>query len=240
VDIFALGAAFLAGLLTFLNPCVLPVLPIIFGAAAGTHKFGPVALSAGLALSFTAVGLFLATAGFSLGLSSDNFRIASAVLLIFFGAALAITKTQYALQSAFAPIGDWANGQMNRHQAAGLGGQFTLGVLLGALWSPCVGPTLGAATLLASQGQSLAAVTFAMLLFGVGASIPLLIIGMLLRKKFGAYRSLAGKAGQHGRIALGLAMIIAGALVLSGVDKRLESLFLDFAPDWLIRFSTQF
>jgi hypothetical protein len=59
---------------------------------------------------------------------------------------------------------------------AGVLGQFGVGVLLGAVWSPCVGPTLGAASLLASQGRDLGVVALTMLLFGFGAALPLLLL----------------------------------------------------------------
>jgi cytochrome c-type biogenesis protein len=59
----ALGLAFLAGVLTVLSPCVLPLLPIVLGAATSQHRLGPLALATGLALSFTAIGLFVATIG---------------------------------------------------------------------------------------------------------------------------------------------------------------------------------
>src|SRR5262245_9557011 len=78
----ALGLAFLAGILTVLSPCVLPLLPIILGAAASQHRLGPLALAGGLALSFTAIGLFVATIGFTAGLDTGFFRTVSAILLI--------------------------------------------------------------------------------------------------------------------------------------------------------------
>ena len=69
----ALGLAFLAGVLTVLSPCVLPLLPIVLGAAASQHRLGPLALAGGLALSFTAIGLFVATIGFAAGLDTGFF-----------------------------------------------------------------------------------------------------------------------------------------------------------------------
>ena len=83
-----LGLALLAGVLSVLSPCVLPLLPIVLGTAASQHRLGPAALAAGLALSFTAIGLFVATIGFAAGLDTGVFRTVSAVLLIA-GAALA-------------------------------------------------------------------------------------------------------------------------------------------------------
>jgi cytochrome c biogenesis protein CcdA len=239
MDLLTLGAAFLAGILTFLNPCVLPVLPIVFGSAANEHRYGPVALAGGLALSFTAVGLFIATVGLSLGIDGAVFRTASAIMLILFGLLLAVPQAQYRLQTVMGPISNWASNRSQRHSGSGLTGQFGLGALLGAMWSPCVGPTLGAASLLAAQGQQLPMVTLAMLLFGIGAAVPLLVLGTVLRPRIAAMRGRLGSAGRHGRLFLGGAMLIAGVLVLSGLDKSLEILFLDHAPGWLTSLGTR-
>ncbi len=59
------GFAFIAGILSILSPCVLPLLPIVIGAAASQHRLGPLALSCGLAISFTAIGILVATVGFA-------------------------------------------------------------------------------------------------------------------------------------------------------------------------------
>ena len=72
------GLAFLAGILSVLSPCVLPLLPLVLGAAASEHRLGPAALAAGLALSFVAIGLFVATVGFAVGLDGDVFRTVAA------------------------------------------------------------------------------------------------------------------------------------------------------------------
>ncbi len=69
-----LELAFLAGILSTLSPCVLPLVPLLLGTAASEHRFGPVALAVGLALSFTAIGIFVATVGFAIGL---RFRCAT-------------------------------------------------------------------------------------------------------------------------------------------------------------------
>ena len=81
--------SFVAGVLSVLSPCVLPLLPIVLGAAASEHRLGPVALAGGLALSFVAIGLFVAAVGFGLGLSGDLFRDVSAALIHLFQEAVA-------------------------------------------------------------------------------------------------------------------------------------------------------
>jgi cytochrome c biogenesis protein CcdA len=87
-----IGLALLAGLLTALSPCVLPLIPIVIGTALSEHRFGPVALTAGLALSFVVIGLFVATVGFAAGLDQELFRSVAAVLLIVVGGVLLLPR----------------------------------------------------------------------------------------------------------------------------------------------------
>ena len=77
--------ALLAGVLSILSPCVLPLVPVILAGAVAEHRVAPLGLAAGVALSFTAIGLFVAMIGFSIGLDMSMFRTAAAVLLILVG-----------------------------------------------------------------------------------------------------------------------------------------------------------
>jgi cytochrome c biogenesis protein CcdA len=88
VSVGALGFGFLAGLLSVLSPCVVPVLPLVFAPALSAHRFGAAALTAGLVSSFVAVGLFVATIGFSLGIDDGPVRDAAALLLGLVGLVL--------------------------------------------------------------------------------------------------------------------------------------------------------
>jgi cytochrome c-type biogenesis protein len=77
--------ALVAGVFSTLSPCVLPLLPIILATAIGEHRLGPLALATGLAVSFVAVGLFIATIGYAIGLDTGFFRSLAALLLITIG-----------------------------------------------------------------------------------------------------------------------------------------------------------
>src|SRR5450755_522222 len=99
-----LGLAYLAGVLSTLSPCVLPLLPLVIGAAASAHRLGPLALALGLASSFVVVGLFVATIGFSIGVDADVFRIVAAALMILIGIALIVPLLQARLALAAGPV----------------------------------------------------------------------------------------------------------------------------------------
>jgi cytochrome c-type biogenesis protein len=136
MTIGTLGLAFLAGCLSILSPCVLPLVPIVLGSAASEHRLGPVALTAGLALSFTAMGLFVATIGFAIGLDQDLLRTFGAVLLIALGFVLLLPSLQAQVVTAAGPVSNWVEDRFGGLDAGGLGGQFCLGLLLGAVWPP--------------------------------------------------------------------------------------------------------
>jgi cytochrome c biogenesis protein CcdA len=239
----ALGTLFLAlaaGVLSTLSPCVLPLLPIVSGAATAEHRYGPVALASGLTLSFVAIGLFAATVGFSLGLDAGAFRLVAATLLLVIGAVLLAPALQTRLAAATGPISEWTERRFGGFDAAGLRGQFAVGLLLGAVWSPCVGPTLGAASLLAAEGRDLGQVAAVMTAFGIGTAIPLLAIGLLSRDALTRWRGNLVSAGQRGRMALGAVILAAGGLIVTGLDKRLETLLVEASPAWLTELTTRF
>ena len=235
-----LGLALLAGSLSVLSPCVLPLLPIVLGTAASEHRLGPVALAAGLAISFTAIGLFVAAVGFAMGLDTDVFRAVSAVLLIAVGAILLVPALQQRFAVAAGPVGQWAGSYLDDFAATGLAGQFGLGLLLGAVWSPCVGPTLGAASLLAAKGENLGQVTLTMFAFGIGAALPLLLLGVLSREAMMRWRGRLMEAGKGGKAMLGALLVGIGLLILAGLDKQLEAILVEASPEWLTQLTTKF
>ena len=232
--------AFLAGILSTLSPCVLPLLPIVLGSALSEHRAGPLALAAGLALSFVTLGLVVATVGFAIGLDTNVFRMVAGVLLIAIGVVLLAPPLQARFALAAGPVGNWTEQRFGGFSTAGLGGQFAVGLLLGAVWSPCVGPTLGAASVLASEGKDLGAVAVTMLAFGIGAALPLLAIGLMSREALSRWRKHLLAAGSAGKMAMGVALIAAGALVLVGLDKRIETILVEASPAWLTDLTTRF
>ena len=231
--------AFVAGVLTVLSPCFLPILPIVLGTAASERKYGPAALAAGLALSFVVVGLLVSAIGFSIGLNTELFRGAAAALIVIFGAVLMLPVLQARLAMASGPIANWTDRRFGASFGGGYAGQFWLGVLLGTVWSPCVGPTLGAASLLAAQGRDLPQVALSMLVFGLGAALPLLIIGLLSREAMQRWRKQILTLGQGVKAAFGVLLIVIGTLVLAGLDKRVETVLVNASPQWLTDLTTR-
>jgi cytochrome c-type biogenesis protein len=235
-----LALAFAAGLLSILSPCVLPLVPIVLGTAIVVHPLGAVALAAGLSLSFTVIGLLLALVGFGLGIDAGMFRIAAAAIMIGLGVVLLVPSWQARLAAAGGPISDFADRRFGGAASSGIGGQFAIGLLLGAVWSPCVGPTLGAASLLASQGHDLLRVALTMAVFGIGAALPLILLGLLSRATLMGVRSRLMSAGKLGKGLLGATFIVIGVAIISGADKRLEAALVAASPPWLTELTTSF
>lgn len=233
------GLSFLAGVLSTLSPCVLPLVPILMGSAASTHRFGSFALVAGLMLSFTLIGVGLGSLGGSIGLEQDTLRVVGGALLILLGAVLFSSTLQERFSAAVSRLG-MGQELLARFNLNGLHGQFMLGLLLGVVWSPCVGPTLGVAITLASQGQALLQVASVMLIFSLGAGLPLLAIGMLSRQAMGKWRERMLEAGQKAKKVFGAALLLIGILILSGADKSFEKWAVNAMPDSLVTLTSRF
>jgi cytochrome c biogenesis protein CcdA len=212
----------------------------VLGAAVAAHPLGAFALAGGLAVSFTVLGLVLALVGFGLGVDPDMFRLAAAALMIVLGVVLIVPSWQAQLAAAGGPVSSWADRRLGGFSSSGLASQFAIGLLLGAVWSPCVGPTLGAASLLASQGQDLPRVTLTMAVFGVGAALPLILLGLVSRATLMRVRSSLMSAGKLGKGLLGAAFIVIGVAIVSGTDKRIEAVLVDASPQWLTELTTSF
>lgn len=240
MSLASIGIAALAGVLSTLSPCVLPLIPMVLGAAVSEHRHGPVALAAGLAVSFVAIGLFIATIGYSMGLDGGHLRIVGAALLIALGFVLLLPALQTQLAVVAGPISGWTDSRFGGFATTGLRGQFGLGLLLGVVWTPCVGPTLGAASMLASRGENLGQVALVMTAFGIGVALPLLMLGLLSREAIATWRSRLLNAGKAGKMVLGGILIVLGLMILSGLDKRIETLLVDLSPAWLTQLTTRF
>jgi cytochrome c-type biogenesis protein len=234
------GLGYVAGVLSTLSPCVLPLIPILLTTAVSAHKLGPYALALGLMLSFSGVGIFLATLGASLGLDSSTFRSVAALILIGFAVVMLSPSLQVKFATATSGVSAVGDAWLSRLKLDGLGGQFIIGLVLGIIWSPCVGPTLGAATTLASQGQNLGSIALLMAVFGLGAGTPLVILGSLSRATMMRVRGRMMTAGKRGKMVLGALMLVIGVAILTGWDKRFEAWVVDVSPAWLTQLTTRY
>jgi cytochrome c biogenesis protein CcdA len=225
--------AYLAGLLTLINPCVLPVLPIVLVSALNASRMGPVALAAGMSVSFVTFGVLVTAFGSSIGLTQDLLADIGAVLMIVFGTVLVVPMFARQFETATAGFAAGADDRMGQIDDSGLRGQFLGGLLLGAVWSPCIGPTLGGAIALASQGESLGLATLIMAFFALGVSTLIIGLGLGAREAIRARtQSLRGLA-ERSKPILGAVFITVGVMLLMRVHHIVEAWALEVMPIWL-------
>lgn len=237
LELAAIPLALLAGVAGVLSPCVWPLVPVVTSSAAVSGRSGALWLAGGLSLSFALAGTVLTLLLVSTGLDPEIFRYVSAVFLIAVALVLIVPGLAYranrALSSLSARMGIVGG-------AAGVAssapGQFGVGALLGVVWLPCVGPTLGAAIALASMGQDMAIAFLVMLAYGVGTAGVLLIAGVASGRLLRRWSGAASTTARIGKQLLGWSLLILGVLVLTGVDKAMEAAAVGFVPDWVFSF----
>ncbi|MBV8883920.1 MAG: cytochrome c biogenesis protein CcdA [Chroococcidiopsidaceae cyanobacterium CP_BM_RX_35] len=210
------GLALLGGILTVLSPCVLPILPVLVGRSFQSHRYGPIALIAGLVGGFALVGSLLGvTASWFVELASALRTVAIALLLVM-GLLAIFPEWNYRLFNRL-QLGKW----IKQPNQVGLLGEFWLGTQLGLLWTPCAGPVLGSILVLAAVKHQVAS-SFALLVaYGVGAALPLLVIaygGRFLSRKLLSIRSHTAALQRVGGV-----MVVATAIaILLGWDIRVQ------------------
>lgn len=232
--------AYLAGLLTLINPCVLPILPIVLASALQVSKAGPLALAAGLSLSFVSLGVCIAAFGRALGIDADMVALAGAVLMVAFGVKMLVPAAADRFALATGGVGRAADAQLDEIDRSGLKGQFLGGLLLGAVWVPCVGPTLGGAIALASTGESLGWVTLIMMFFAAGVSTIVLGLGFGAQSAIAARRDWLRSVASRARPAMAVLFIATGLALAFGLHKYAEIWALNTLPIWLQDLSVRF
>ncbi|MEL7396111.1 MAG: cytochrome c biogenesis CcdA family protein [Pseudomonadota bacterium] len=232
--------AYLAGLLTLINPCVLPVLPIVLVGALNASKAGPIALAAGMSVSFVIFGVFVTAFGSAIGLTQDLLAQIGAVLMVVFGVILVVPQFAHRFEMATAGVAAGADARMNDIDAGSTKGQFFGGLLLGTVWSPCIGPTLGGAIALASQGENLFFVTLIMMAFAAGVSTLIIGLGLgareAIRSRANALRGLA----ERSKPIIGATFLAVGTMLFFRVHYMLEGWLLNVMPIWLQDLSVMF
>jgi cytochrome c biogenesis protein CcdA len=234
----ALLSAYGAGLLTTVNPCVLPVLPIVVATAFSGGRFGPLALVLGLATGFATIGVTVAATGAFLGLTPEMLRIIAASLFIAAGLVFLVPRLADGFTALMQPLAARADAVTQRANGASLFGQFGVGLLLGAVWSPCSGPALGAAIGLAATAEGLPQAALRMAVFGLGAGTMLALIAYGSRAAFTANRASLMRMASAIKPVAGALFVAIGLMTLTGYDKRLEAAVTGIMPMWLIDLTT--
>ena len=211
--VLELGVAFLAGLITAVSPCALPVLPIVFAGAASGGARRPYAIIAGVVVGFTGSLLAVAWLLRELHLPQDLLRNLSIALLFIVAATLIVPRVAEVLERPLA--------RFSRRPGGDLGGGFVLGLALGLVFVPCGGLVLAAITTHAATlgGGERVAVAIA---FAVGTGLPMLAIAYGGRRAAGGLRSFRAHARAF-RTGLGALIAAVALLITFHVDRTLAN-----------------
>ncbi|RZA33215.1 MAG: cytochrome c biogenesis protein CcdA [Lysobacteraceae bacterium] len=220
--------ALLGGVLTIASPCVLPILPIVLGGALQQQERSrPLFIAGGFVLAFSSLGLLLASASQQVALAHEFLRLAGVALLALAGLAM-LWKAPYAwamrrLDGLLPAGGTFGAGKLG----AGKLGALLLGMSLGLVWTPCAGPVLAAILVLAAQAQDLGRSSTLLLLYALGAGIPMLAIaygGQFVRRHV---RSVA-RHTQRLQQVFGVLVLATAALFYFQADALLYARLADF------------
>lgn len=230
---------YLAGVLTLINPCVLPVLPIALASAAQNDWRGPALLALGMSITFVFIGVTVSAVGSSIGLDSETVSKIGAGLMIGFGCILLIPRLNTLFVFATAGLSANADSQIDslnksdQNGYMGLKNQLLGGLLLGAVWSPCIGPTLGGAISLASQGQSLWWATLIMMSFAAGISTIILALAYGARETIRARQTSMRALASKSKPIMGVTFVGVGLVILLDLYQEIEGWLFDIMPIWL-------
>lgn len=227
-----LALAYLAGLLTLLNPCVLPILPAVLASATAGNRHGPLWLLAGLSASFVLLGVTLARIGPGLGLAPEEVASAAALSLSGFGLILLLPALNGRFAAATGHLAARADSGIRRLNMTRPQGLFPGGMLLGAVWSPCIGPTLGGAIALAATGEGLVRAAATMGAFAAGVSTLLIALAYGLRGILARHPQILRAVARRAKPILGVTFLATGLAIWAGLFQRLEAWLLRTLPDW--------
>jgi cytochrome c biogenesis protein CcdA/thiol-disulfide isomerase/thioredoxin len=223
--------AFLAGIVTILSPCILPILPLILSSSVGgedvgkSRQFGVVV---GFVLSFTAFTLFLSTLVRYSGISADALRMVSVVVIAGFGLSLLIPQFQVLLEQWFSKF----SALVPRSTAKkGFGSGLVIGFSLGLLWTPCVGPILASVISLALTGSvsfAAAVITFA---YAVGTALPMLIVMWGGRAFLQRVPWLLRNTPLIQKV-FGVLMILTALAIFTNADRKFQTYIIEIFPQY--------
>lgn len=219
-----------AGLVTVLSPCILPVLPILLAGSVGQGKQRPVGIITGFVLSFTFFTLALSTIVAMTGISSDVLRGTAIALIGVFGLFLLVPKWQLVFETF---VSRFMPSPATRQAQEGFGAGLAIGVTLGVLWTPCVGPILASVITLAASNKITAATFVITLAYALGTAVPMFTV-MLGGQKLMHKTAWLKSNSQRIQRGFGAVMIVFALVMGLGFDKKLESWLLSVAPDYAI------
>ncbi len=227
------GFAFLSGIITILSPCILPILPVVLSGGVSGGKARPWGIITGFVISFSFFTLALSLIVGSLGISTEVLRIVAIVILIAFGIVMLVPAFKRAFQ-AFATRLTSRNTSPTMtigKQASGFPSGLVLGLSLGLVWTPCVGPIMASVITLALTSSSNFGSVIITLAYSIGTAIPMLAVMLGGRALLKKVPGLMAKMESIQKV-MAVIMIAVGLMMAFGLDRMLQSAIFDTFPGY--------
>ncbi len=218
--------AFLSGIITILSPCILPVLPIVLSGSIG-GKSKPLGVVTGFIASFSLFTLALSSIVQALNIAPQTLRLMALVIIIFFGLILVIPK----LLLYFEIIASRLIKQKPKGQKSGFIGGFIVGISLGLIWTPCVGPIMASVISLAVSQKIDGGAVIIIIAYALGTSIPMFGIMIGGRKLLNRFPQITGNTDKIQRF-FGVMMIVVGLSIGFGLDRQFQTFILRTFPNY--------
>ncbi len=223
--------AFLAGVVTILSPCILPVLPIILSSSIGDQNIGkmrPFGVITGFILSFTFFTLFLSSIVKLIGIPAESLRVFSVIVIGLFGVTMLIPKFQYWTEILFSKLSQFLPQSQGK---TGFGGGILIGLSLGLLWTPCVGPILASVISLAITGSVNIEAVFITLAYALGTAIPMFFIMIAGQTALRKAPWLLQNSGAIQKV-FGVLMILTALAIFFNLDRKFQTFILNTFPSY--------
>ena len=212
--------ALLAGLATVASPCVLPVLPILLGVSLGRPGRGrPLLIVAGFVLSFSAFALALGAVSGAAQLAQETLRNLALGLLALTGLLRLWPRPWDRLVAHAGALLARLMGPRAPDPGDGQGGAFVLGLSLGAVWTPCAGPVLASIIALIVQARDPGRSALLVVLYALGAALPMLALIVGGRAATLRVRALARHAEALQRV-FGVLVLASAAAIYFQYDTQ--------------------
>jgi cytochrome c biogenesis protein CcdA len=228
---------FIAGLATVITPCVLPILPAVLSGSVGS-KFRPLAIVTGMSITFTLMGLLVNTVA-SFSYFRDSLSLFSKLFIVLMGAILFDDDINQVFVGISSSAVNSAKERMSflgklasKAPSGGILSGLFLGMSLGILWIPCVGPILTAVfayVQLSSGGVDLLYGTILLIVYSIGVGVPMLIIAYSGKKISGNVKWFVQR-GHFFKKLSGFILIIVGLMMIFGIDRIIQAALLPYFP----------
>jgi len=229
--ILLIAFAFLAGIITVLSPCILPILPIVLTSSIGgvnTGKSRPAGVVMGFILSFTFFTLFLSTIVRLSGIPAETLRFVSVLVVAGFGISLLIPQFQVFVERLFSKLAGFMQSTQGR---TGFGGGLLIGFSVGLLWTPCVGPILASVISLAITGTVTFDAFLITLAYSLGTAIPMFLIILGGQSALRRVPWLLSNLG-HIQKVFGVLMILTAIGIFFNIDRKFQTFILQAFPQY--------